>query len=323
MIIIEGNGWGNNYRGFEGPWDKNMVLSFHKYWNPNTQDALKGMLAHREKFNMPVWLGETGENSNKWFTDCISLLEKNNIGWAWWPLKKINSAVCPLMVVAPAEYAEIVDYWNNNNAERPSRELATRVLFEIAGNLIAERCRFNKDVIDAMFRQRAESSALAFTSHCIPGRIHASDFDMGYPGIAYADADVENTGEEGKRAGNRGHMYRNDGTDIEVCKDSINHSNGFNIGYVEDSEWMMYTVNCDREGVYEVFARVAAPEAAGVIQLSLDRKTATAATGIGSTGDFQIWKTIPLGKVKLSVGMHVLKVIAEKGGFNLSYLEFR
>ena len=37
VIIVEGNGWGNNYGGFPGPWDPNLVVSFHKYWNPNTE----------------------------------------------------------------------------------------------------------------------------------------------------------------------------------------------------------------------------------------------------------------------------------------------
>src|SRR5439155_10202523 len=35
IIIIEGNGWGNNYAGVLPTWDNNMVLSFHKYWNYN------------------------------------------------------------------------------------------------------------------------------------------------------------------------------------------------------------------------------------------------------------------------------------------------
>ena len=38
IIIIEGNGWGNNYKGMLGPWDSNMVLSFHKYWNLMTSN---------------------------------------------------------------------------------------------------------------------------------------------------------------------------------------------------------------------------------------------------------------------------------------------
>jgi hypothetical protein len=31
LILIKGNGWGNNYHGFHGPWDDNLVLGFHKY----------------------------------------------------------------------------------------------------------------------------------------------------------------------------------------------------------------------------------------------------------------------------------------------------
>ncbi|MGA9590912.1 MAG: cellulase family glycosylhydrolase, partial [Salegentibacter sp.] len=91
IIIIEGNGWGNNYNGILPPWDDNMVLSFHKYWNYNNQEAIQRYLDYREKYNIPIWLGESGENSNAWFTDAIDLMEKNNIGWCWWPLKKLGS----------------------------------------------------------------------------------------------------------------------------------------------------------------------------------------------------------------------------------------
>ena len=35
LVIIEGNGWGNNYNGIFPLWDNNMAMSFHKYWNNN------------------------------------------------------------------------------------------------------------------------------------------------------------------------------------------------------------------------------------------------------------------------------------------------
>lgn len=320
IIIIEGNGWGNNYRGFEGPWDSNMVLSFHKYWNPNVQESLNGILALRDKFHMPIWLGETGENSNKWFTDCISLVEKNHIGWAWWPLKKINSVVCPLMIVAPAEYSQLTDYWNENTS-RPSKELATSVLFDIVNNLKAPQCRFNKDVIDAMFRQRADTSTLSFKSHQVPGRIYATDFDMGYPGSAYSDTDAENTGEEGKQAGNKGYRYRNDGVDIEVCLDSPENTNGYNVGYIEDGEWMQYTIICDKEGFFAISARVACQDSTGAVGLLADEKQVATEIAVSGTGGYQNWKTIPVGKVNLSKGKHTLRFVAEKGGFNLNFIE--
>lgn len=323
IIIIEGNGWGNNYRGFPGPWDGNMVLSFHKYWNPNTQEAISGMISHRDKFNMPIWLGETGENSNKWFTDCISLLEKNNIGWAWWPLKKINSAVCPLMIVAPREYDQLVNYWNNNT-EKPSRELAVEVLFTIAENLKAQHCRFNKDVIDAMFRQKENLSTLPYTTNRLPGRIYAADFDLGYAGYAYFDTENENTGEPGKKAGNIGRTYRNDGVDIGNCADSSGFTNGYNVMSVKDTEWLQYTVITGSEGNYAVTARVANNSHPGRIRLSwnMDPSLESVPILIPETGSEQLWKTISLGEVTLAKGTNTLRVMVEKGGFNLNFIEF-
>jgi endoglucanase len=71
MVIIEGNGWGNNYNGFPGSWDDNLVMSFHKYWNPNTQEAIARFLALREQYGLPLWLGESGENNDQWFRECV------------------------------------------------------------------------------------------------------------------------------------------------------------------------------------------------------------------------------------------------------------
>ena len=91
LIFIEGNCWGNNYNGIFPLWDDNMALSFHKYWNENDKASIQKFLDYRVQYNVPIWLGESGENSNVWFTQCISLMETNNIGWAYWPMKKIEN----------------------------------------------------------------------------------------------------------------------------------------------------------------------------------------------------------------------------------------
>ncbi len=158
LLIIEGNGWGNNYNGFPGPWDDNMALSFHKYWNPNTQDAISRFVELREKYHRPIWLGESGENSNQWFRDCVALMEKNGIGWAWWPHKKVNSESCTLTVTRPEDFVKVLDFWNRNGA-RPSREVAAKGLFDLAENLKAANCRFNTNVVRALIQSRSESSA--------------------------------------------------------------------------------------------------------------------------------------------------------------------
>jgi len=149
MIIIEGNGWGNNYRGILPAWDDNMVLSFHKYWNPNTEDAIRGFLNLREKYNIPLWLGESGENNDQWYHDAVRLAESHDIGWSWWPLKKIGTNQ-PLEVVMPPAFQKLVDYWVNKGT-RPTEQEAEEGLNALIGNIRLEKNIVHRDVLDALF----------------------------------------------------------------------------------------------------------------------------------------------------------------------------
>ena len=157
IVIVEGNGWGNNYNGFPGPWDPNMVLSFHKYWNPNTHEAIARFLALREKHHVPVWLGESGENNDQWFRDCVALVEKNHIGWAWWPHKKVSSGSCTLTIRRPEDFRKVVEFWNRGG-ERPSHDVAAKALFDLAENAKAENCRFNTNVVRALIPPGTKAS---------------------------------------------------------------------------------------------------------------------------------------------------------------------
>ncbi len=73
----------------------------------------------REQYHVPIWLGESGENTNEWFRECVALVEKHGIGWAWWPYKKINNPRCIMTVTPPDDFKKVVDYWNGEG-ERPS-----------------------------------------------------------------------------------------------------------------------------------------------------------------------------------------------------------
>ena len=58
-----------------------MVYSFHKYWSYN--DSLDWVTWMRDQYNIPLWMGESGENSNQWFTEAIESFEAEEIGWAF------------------------------------------------------------------------------------------------------------------------------------------------------------------------------------------------------------------------------------------------
>ena len=321
IIIIEGNCWGNNYAGMMPPWDKNMVVSFHKYWNYNDQASIQNMLAMREQYNVPVWLGETGENSNLWFRDAIHLLERNNIGWAWWPLKKLGFNN-PLEVKVNPGYQAILDYWRDKGA-KPGEQQAFAALMQLAENTKLENCIYHKDVIDAMFRQVNSDATKPFKKHAVAGNttIFAVDYDLGRNGMAYFDKDTANyhvaTGGD-RTAWNHGRVYRNDGVDILAIKDEV--TNGYGIGWTEDGEWLQYTLDVQKPGVYTIGLRVAS-KGGGAAALRVNGEALPSSIIIPDTGGLTNWQTVAKERVRLKKGQNTLRIKVEKGGFNLNHIQ--
>lgn len=318
IIFIEGNCWSGNYNGFSGIWDSNMSFSFHKYWNPNNVESIQKFLDLREKYDVPLWMGESGENSNQWFVESITLFEKNHIGWSWWPLKKIGTVICPLNISKPDGYQQILDYWNSGEG-RPSVEQATETLMKLTENLKVQNCSFTKDYIDAMFRQRIDSIGKPYANSKVPGKIFAVNYDLGQNGQTYSDNDFQSIGGPGRGTWNRGHLYRNDGVDIEKCDDSTSYTNNFNVSWIEKNEWMTYTLNVQTDGIYKINLRVFPINENGVFDLEIDNKLVTTVK-VGT--DKNKWLTIHSGETNLSKGTHILKVKANEGGIKLNFIEF-
>lgn len=322
LIVIEGNCWGNNYSGLPELWDDNLVISYHKYWNENDQNAIQGMLDMRSERNVPIWLGETGENSNTWFTNAISLFEENKMGWSWWPLKKLGSNN-PLQIKNNPQYEAILAHWNNG-ADKPTEADSYAGLMQLAEDLKLENNVFHKDVVDAKIRQPHTDETIPFTPHHITPEgenlIYAVNYDLGKNGFAYFDNVSSNTsGSAGGATWNNGYSYRNDGVDIEACSDET--TNGFNVGWIEDDEWLLYTVTVEETGNYTFHIRTASSGSAGRVALYVDGIKATETMAMPNTGDYQSWETTTFEDVHLESGTHKLKLLMETGGFNLNYFQ--
>jgi Endoglucanase len=318
IIIIEGNGWGNNYNGVLPVWDNNMVLSFHKYWNYNTQASIQHILDAREKNNVPVWLGETGENSNVWFADAIQLLETNNIGWAWWPLKKLGNNN-PMQIKSNPAYEKILAYWSGKGA-KPTEDKAYSGVMNLAASAKLENTIIKRDVIDAMFRQPHSPTSIPFKANTITNGsiLNSVDYDLGRNGIAYFDRDTADYHvSTGKREpGNRGNTYRNDGVDIEA--DSITKT-VYYVTHIEDGEWLQYTLNVANAGNYNlIFSFTAMQEPASFfIQIN---KEQSSSIEIPKSNN---WETVEVKNIVLGKGVNKLRVIAERGGFDFKSIQFK
>lgn len=309
IIVIEGNCWGNNYRGVldDGPWDDNLVISFHKYWNVTTRDSIAELLALRDKHRMPLWLGETGENSNDWFARTVALVEGEGIGWAWWPLKKIRYNN-PLQVVPNDGYRRVLAYWKGEGP-RPSREDAEAALMRFASHDVRyENNVQHPDVVDALFRAPHSDAPLPFRPHVIGaqgGQIGAVDFDMGRNGVAYHDLTPANQhiSDGGERVvWNPAMTYRNDGVDLGKAADG-----SLFVADMRKGEWLKYTFTVTEPGRYRLLP---ATRRAGRLSLALDGQPA-AEIEPGATVDLQ-----------LRAGPQTLQLRAESDGIDLETLRF-
>lgn len=309
IVVIEGNCWGNNYKGVMdgGLWDDKLVLSFHKYWSPADHAGLADMLALRDRYQVPLWLGETGENSNDWFTRMVAQAEGEGIGWAWWPLKKIRYNN-PLQIVPNPGYQALLAYWQGKGP-KPSAAEAEAALMQLA----TQDIRFDHnlqhpDVVDALLRAPHSDRSVPFKPHLVGadgGRIAAVDFDMGPDGVAYHDLTASN---ESTKAGglswNPSMAYRNDGVDLGRGKDGQLH-----VADLQPGEWLRYTFNAEQGGRYDL-----ALDASGTAQVSLELNgQPVQAREVGSAFHGLI----------LQPGRNTLVVQARGGAFDLETLVFK
>ena len=284
ILFIEGNDYGNNHAGLTPPWDDNMVYSFHKYWNSTNENDLDWILPLRDNYNVPLWMGESGENSNKWYTDAVHLFESNNVGWAWWAIKKLGDIDSAFSVIKNPGYQEIINYWKGEG-DKPSEDDAFAAMMKLADNLLIKNCLYRKGIKDALLRQPHTNETIPYNkAQEIPGMVYLSDYDLGKSGFAYYDLDSAdyNLSTGSFQAWNRGWRYRNDGVDIETNNDS--KSNGYHIGFVGKGEWIKYTVNVKEAGLYRADFRHASAADGARFYLSNSDQNLTSVLSTNSTG---------------------------------------
>ena len=324
IIFIEGNWWANDFTGLTPPWDDNLVYSPHKYWSTNTAETMQWVTTMRNEHNVPLYLGESGENSNVWFRDAIRLLEDLGIGWAWWPLKKVDNISAILSIPKTDNYQALLNHWGGSGPA-PTTEDATAALMELAENLKTGNCAFKEDVVDAMFRQVYSDETRPFQeAQSIPGVVFATDFDLGVVGSAYSDTKTANyhvsTGNYTEW--NSGWAYRNDGVDVQPCGDVIN-CNGYNVGWLASDEWMNYTVDVEVAGVYDVELRVAAGADDGTFHFEVNGADVSQPVSVANSGGWESWTTVEVEDVILYEGQSTLSFYMNQPGFNLSSFEFQ
>ena len=314
LLFIEGNWYGTDFAGLTPPWDENMSYSFHKYWGQTDLSTIQSYINMRNNYGVPLWMGESGENSNHWYYEVFKLLEENNIGWNFWTHKKVDKITSPFSAYVSPQYQIVIDYLSGNSSQ-PDPNIAGMGLTSFANSLKIENCLLRRGVVAALTDPEYGEVTKPYVPHSIPGTIPAAYYDVGARGLSYSDSDYWNDGDGGY---NDGWVFRNDGVDVEGS-DNLNIP--YTVGWTEAGEWLGYTIQDVSPGTYNVTFSIAAPNSGGIFYAQLSGQN-LGVIDVPATGGWYNWEDLPAQTITLTEGEKFLKIQIVQAGFNIQSVTF-
>lgn len=291
MIILEGVDWANDWSIFTKRFDENLVYQFHYYcWD--TPAKLKGIqqyLEHRERLNAPVWVGETGERDNTIYWATTEYFEANNIGWSFWPWKKLDANNAPFSIKRPQQWDAVADY--SNGGAKPDKEVARKAFDELLANIRLENCVYFPAVVNSMLRRA-------------PARIEAENFGQSGANKSYHVTDASRLSPQ----------YRLS-EPVPIESQTMGRRRSDQYITLTDSEWTAYTIFCDVPKDFTVKVRVKAVKGAAEARLTVGDRDLEVKVGKSE------WTDVKLGAVALSRGSNSLKLLVKNGSVEVDWIE--
>lgn len=298
IIVAEGGWWGSDFSvldwtnaqtrnatGVTAKWDNNLVYETHHYvfGNANAINDLNGRVALTNRLNIPLILGEYGEDNNNILRTMTDWSITNIAGYFPWSFKKMSHDKTLWTITPNAIYSAVKNYISNGGTP-PANAYSGMIGF--AQNNIANGSagiQWHQDFYDAIKTPQTCASA-AYQS--LNSRIEAESF-CGMQGIQ-----TENTSDAG---------------------------GGLNVGWVDVGDWLEYNINVPSAGNYTLTYRVASTGNTGQLQFMAPTGT-LAATSIPSTGGWQNWNNVST-TVSLSAGQQKIRLYASGGAFNFNWFQ--
>lgn len=157
IVFLGGAQWNSNFSVFGPAFDAKSVYTFHRYWSDTTQAVVQEFVDFRASLNVPIWMGESGENTDEWIDSFRRLLERNDIGWCFWPFKRMDAGRCVVASKMPVDWPVIQAYdrsrgtgYGSIRSRRPDPAVVQKALEEYLQLIRFENCKPNEGYIRAL-----------------------------------------------------------------------------------------------------------------------------------------------------------------------------
>jgi len=294
MITLEGFDWANDWSLFDKPFDNNVFYQFHYYcWaRPDNLNSIDGYIKRRNELNTPIWVGETGEKGNAIYWASSQYLETNNIGFSFWPWKKMDTKNTPYSIKKPQNWDLISEY--TKGGEKPDTQLAEKALNELLENIKLSNCIYFEDVCNAILTR-------------IPAKIEAENY--GHDGYKHSYFVLDTL----KKAS----TYRTN-EPVQIHLDSKSKDQYWSEQSIElqQSEWVVYNFNCLDDRKHELNVRASTGDASCKLTIWINNKKT----------DFTVtnkdFNEMNVGGFNLKKGNNEVKILVKSNSLKLDWIRF-
>jgi endoglucanase len=295
MITLEGMNWANDWSVFSKPIDPNLFYQFHYYcWEePDHLRSVDYFIRQRERLGTPVWIGETGEQQKAVYWGTSQYFESLNMGWSFWPWKKMDTRNTPYSILKPAGWDLITAY--TAGAAKPDAETARKAFQELLANIRLVNCVYFPDVVNALFNR-------------VPACVEAENYGHKGYGVSYIVKDTSA----------RSAYYRTEEPVPVEAYDSAEATEDLR-QYIrlEPEEWVTYDIRSQCRQALDGRIRVKALGGNARALLTIGNESIEIAP-VGAE-----WVEIPVGNRVFDAGNNPCRFRVVSGTLAVDYLDFR
>jgi endoglucanase len=142
IVILAAGQWSSSFDMFGPPFAPNLAYTYHSFWASTKRDSIQRHLNFANRYNVPLFLGETGELTDEWNAEFRKLHEAHGIGWSFWTYKNLDTPSTVVSIPRPPGWNEIVAFADGRQRDKPAPETIDRAI-----GLYLEGIKFRNGVV--------------------------------------------------------------------------------------------------------------------------------------------------------------------------------
>ncbi len=157
IVLLGGAQWNGNFEPLKDwTFDDKIMFTCHRYGGEPTPEAIRSFIEFRDRTGLPMYMGEIGHNSPEWQAEFCRTMQDNNIGYTFWPYKKIRNSSF-VGFEAPENWDAVVAFaesprntYRAIREARPDQQVARKAMLDLLEAVKFENCNVEESYIESL-----------------------------------------------------------------------------------------------------------------------------------------------------------------------------